>query len=123
MGYRDATAMYKNNQILTASPKRLIELLYEGAIKNIKLAELALDTVDFESVNRYSTKAQSIILELKNALNPTAGGEITEQLNQIYDFMFERLVSANIEKQPEKFELVRKMLEELKTTWNELEIS
>lgn len=123
MGYRDATAMYKNNQILTASPKRLIELLYEGAIKNIKLAELALDTGDFESVNRYSTKAQSIILELKNALNPTAGGEITEQLNQIYDFMFERLVSANIEKQPEKFELVRKMLEELKTTWNELEIS
>lgn len=123
MGYRDATAMYKNNQILTASPKRLIELLYEGAIKNIKLAELALDTVDFESVNRYSTKAQSIILELKNALNLTAGGEITEQLNQIYDFMFERLVSANIEKQPEKFELVRKMLEELKTTWNELEIS
>lgn len=123
MGYRDATAMYKNNQILTASPKRLIELLYEGAIKNIKLAELALDTVDFESVNRYSTKAQSIILELKNALNPKAGGEITEQLNQIYDFMFERLVSANIEKQPEKFELVRKMLEELKTTWNELEIS
>lgn len=123
MGYRDATAMYKNNQILTASPKRLIELLYEGAIKNIKLADLALDTVDFESVNRYSTKAQSIILELKNALNPTAGGEITEQLNQIYDFMFERLVSANIEKQPEKFELVRKMLEELKTTWNELEIS
>lgn len=123
MGYRNGTAVYKNNQILTASPKRLIELLYEGAIKNIKLAELGLTTNDYESVNRHSTKAQSIILELKNALNPTAGGEISEQLNQMYNFMFERLVSANIEKQPEKFELVRHMLEELKTTWNELEIS
>ena len=118
--YRNGNDVYRNNQILTASPKRLIELLIEGAIKNIKIAELALPKKDYETVNRQLVKAQDIVLELKQAVNPTVDPALGEQLITMYEFMFEKLVQANLTKDPETLALVRKMLEELAETWGQL---
>ena len=120
VSYRNGNDVYRNNQILSASPKRLIELLIEGAIKSIKIAELALPKNDFETVNKQLVKAQDIVLELQQAVNPAVDQELGEQLIQMYEFMFEKLVQANLTKDPATLELVRKMLEELAETWGQL---
>ncbi|MBP1042003.1 flagellar export chaperone FliS [Vagococcus sp. BWB3-3] len=117
MAIRNGNDIYKNNQILTASPKRLIELLYEGAIKNLKIAELLLEKNEFNGVNTHIMKAEDIILELKQSINSEVEGDIPQQLNDMYDFMFGRLVEGNLEKNRKTIQLVRSMLEELKETW------
>ncbi|WP_077276687.1 flagellar export chaperone FliS [Vagococcus penaei] len=98
----------------------MIDLLYEGAIKQLKLAELALDKKEFEQVNTHLIKAEDIILELKLSVNPAVEGEVPNQLIELYDFMFSRLVTANIEKNLELIQLVRGMIEELRETWAQL---
>lgn len=111
---------YKNNAVNTASKSKLLIMLYDGAIKNLKLAEMAMEEKDIEKVNTNIIKTQDIILEFMTTLNFEAGGEIARNLYQLYDYLFNRLVRANIDKDMEKLREVRKHLEELRDTWAQI---
>lgn len=120
MTYSRSNAAYVNNQILTASPKKLIEILIEAAIKQLKLANHFIDEAKYEEVNKQLIKAQDIIMELKVSVDTTVQGDIPHQLNKMYDFMFNQLIQANINKDKERILLVLEMLEELLETWVKL---
>lgn len=111
---------YKNNQVMTASKPKLMIMLYDGAIKNLKLAELALEDKEIEKVNTYLKKTQDIIVEFMSTLNFEAGGEIADNLYALYEYMYNRLVRANIDKDKEVIIEVRKYLEELRDTWTQI---
>ncbi len=108
---------YVNNQILTASPKKLIEILYEAGIKHSKIAIHHLDNGNLQEINTQLLKVQDIVLELKYAVAPTTESDVPDQLISLYDFMYNQLLLANTEKNKERVELVKKMLEELLETW------
>lgn len=112
-----ANNQYINNQIMTASKKKLLIMLYEGVIKNLKLAEKSMESKDVEKINYYLTKTQSIILELMSTLNFELGGDIAENLYKLYDYMYVKLIQANIDKDLESILEVRNYMEELKNTW------
>lgn len=117
---QNAAAIYKKNQINTASPKQLIVLLYEGAIKNLRHAELALDLKDFSLVNQKLLKTQDIILELQVTLNKEEGGQIAENLYELYEYMMNDLIQANIKKDKTKIEANRDILSGLAEAWTSL---
>lgn len=121
MGYnRNIPDVYKQNQILNATPKKLVILLYEGAIKNLKLAELSAAEKKIEATGTALIKAQDIIRELMSTLDFEKGGEVAENLNQLYDYLMTELIKANVSKQPEDIKKSRVMLEELRDTWIEI---
>ena len=120
MNYAYANNAYKTNQIMTAPKKKLLIMLYDGAIKDLKLAELALPKKEIENVNLYLTKTQDIIFELMSTLNFEVGGDIAKNLYQLYEYMIDRLVRANIDKDIEGVKEVRKYLEELRDTWERI---
>lgn len=95
---RKAKDVYLSSQILGASPERLVIFLYEGAIKSLKRAEFALDNADNNSAHHELVKAQDIINELKQSVNPDVAGEIPADLVKLYDFMTSELVKANLTK-------------------------
>jgi flagellar protein FliS len=68
-------------------------------------------------------KAQAIVLELQQTLNYDIGGEIAEQLGELYEFIYQRLVDANIEKKVNGIKDAQKLLEDLLTTWREITIN
>ena len=111
---------YKTNHVMTAPPKKLVTMLYDGAIKNLKLAEIALEEKDFVQVNTYLKKAQDIISEFMTTLNYEAGGDVAKNLYQLYDYMYRRLIRANIAKDVEPIIEVKKYLEELRDTWAQI---
>ena len=117
---KNVSNIYKQNQIKTASPKDLVILLYEGAIKKIRLAELALEDKRLDLVNENLIKAQDIISELSNTLNMEAGGEIAESLAALYDYLLNELYQANVHKDEEKMILVREKMGELLESWKEI---
>jgi flagellar protein FliS len=120
MNHAYAKDVYRNNQVTTAPQKKLIIMLYDGAIRNLKLAEIAMENKDIEKINTHLIKAQDIIMELMTTLNFEAGGDIAKNLYQLYDYMFFRLVRANIDKNIDYVKEVKKYMEELRDAWEQI---
>ena len=116
------TAMqYQRAQIETASPTRLVILLYEGAIRFCQLALDAMSKRDLEAQHTNLLKAQRIVAELLGSLNRDKGGDVAENLARLYMHMLEQLVAANLRDQPEPVQAVQSMLRDLRASWVEVE--
>lgn len=111
---------YLKNQVLTASPNKLISLLISGGIKAIKLAEISLDQNDIVKANHELLRAQDIVDELKFSLDHSVDSQITTDLDRLYNFITQQLVDANVSKDKEKLPPIVKLLDELLETWNEV---
>lgn len=118
--YANAQNVYRNNQITTAPKKKLLIMLYDGAIKNLKLAEQAIEDKNIQETNTNIIKTQDIIMEFMHTLNFEVGGEVANNLYQLYEYMYQRLIRANIDKDIEAVKEVRKYLEELRETWSQI---
>jgi len=108
---------YQQTAVTTQSKGRLVVLLYEGAIKFMKLAVKAVEQGDIEARHNYLLKAQDIIHELNAVLDMEAGGEIASNLRKLYDFMQKQLVQANIRNDTKKIHEVISLMEELNKGW------
>jgi len=110
-------AAYQNSTVTTQSKGRLIVLLYDGAIKFMKLAIKELEAENYEAKSQYINKAQDIINELNAVLDMDAGGEIASNLCKLYCFMNNRLSEANIKRDPKMIREVIELMEELNHSW------
>ena len=108
---------YQDAAVTTQSKGRLIVLLYDGAIKFMKLAIKELEAGNFEAKGQYIGRAQGIISELNVILDTEAGGEIAVNLRKLYCFMNNRLSEANTKREPQKIREVINLMEELNKSW------
>lgn len=108
---------YQDVAITTQSKGRLIVLLYDGAIKFMKLAIKELEAGNFEAKGQYIGRAQDIISELNVILDTEAGGEIAANLRKLYCFMNNRLSEANTKREPQMIAEVINLMEELNKSW------
>ncbi len=90
-------------------------MLYDGALKFLRLAVTAMEEKNIEGANRYLLKTQNILHELMSTLDFNI--DLSEQLYSLYDYMNQELVNANIAKDPLRVKTVYSMLEELRETW------
>ncbi|MEZ5444414.1 MAG: flagellar export chaperone FliS [Gammaproteobacteria bacterium] len=107
-----------HSAVLGASPHRLVQLLFDGA-----LARLAEALGHIERGNMAGKRAAidaciAIINGLRGGLNMEAGGELAVRLDQLYDYMARRLVSANRRSDPEALREVHRLLCEIRTGWD-----
>ena len=82
--------------------------------------EKAIEEKDYQVSNTNIIKTQNIIMELMHTLDFEAGGEIANNLYQLYDYMYLKLVKANTSKDVESIKEVIKFLEDLRNTWAQL---
>ena len=116
---------YQTQAVLTASPGLLVLMLYEGALRFLAQAHVALeadkdDWHRFEVINRNIQKAQNIIAELKGTLNHDAGGEVAANLDRLYEYYIRRLHEANFKKDVTPVIEVEGLLGELRDGWSEM---
>jgi flagellar protein FliS len=102
----------------TASPARLIVMLYDGAIRFINEAAYAMQQRDYETQNTKLQRAQKILAELISSLDFDKGGEIAENLFRLYTYMYNQLVEANINDSRDRLEHVVHLLSELREAWD-----
>ena len=115
MGYNK----YKKAAVESASREKLLLMLYEGAIKFTKKAIIAVDEKDIPARCENITRAYDIVLELMNTLDFKVGGEVAENLEQLYMFITDELTRANITGKKEHLQNVLKILETLYDGWKE----
>lgn len=109
---------YKQTQISTASPARLVLMLYDGGVKFLGLAKQAIVEKRYDAANNNIVKTQRIINELSIVLNLEAGGDIAKNLWKLYDYMAFRLIDINLKKDAAGIDEVVRMLEQLREVWN-----
>lgn len=111
---------YLRNQVMSASPNKLIEMLIEGAVKSIRKAGLAIDNRNIELANNEIVHAQDIVDELKFSVNTEVEGDIPKQLVATYDLIGNELVQANVHKDRNHLDIAQKMLEEVLDAWRQI---
>ena len=111
---------YKDMEILTANQGKLIVMLYEGAIRFLKLAADNMHHNTYDVVNTNIIKAQDILTELMLALNMEQGGDIASNLFNLYAFMKKQLLEANMKKDASNLHGVIRLLDQLKGAWEEV---
>lgn len=117
MAVANSYNVYKQQQINTSSQDRLLLMLYDGAIRFCNQAKIALEKGDFQETHNFLLKAQNIIQEFMITLNMDY--EVAHNLYYLYDYFYNRLVEANITKDPAKIEEVVGFLTDLRKTWAE----
>lgn len=108
---------YKQTSIATASPEKILLMLYEGAIKFTKKAIVAAEKRDIGERATNICKVYDIILELNNTLDHKVGGDLAKQLEQLYNFITDQLSKANLEGDPQPLKSVLRILETLYSGW------
>ncbi len=117
---KNPVAQYKLTEVNTANQGRLIVMLYDGAIKFLKIAIENLGVKTYDVANNNILKAQDIITELLLSLNMKDGGEISTNLFNLYMYFKKRLLEANIQKNREMVEEVINYLSSLRDSWDKV---
>ncbi len=113
----NAYNQYKQNDVMLASPEELTLMLYNGAIKYVNRAVIAIDDKNIENAHQSIARAEDIVAELNATLNTEY--EVSKGLRSLYEFILERLVDANINKDKEILGEILPFLTELRDTWKE----
>jgi flagellar secretion chaperone FliS len=121
MSHAAKLAAYSSAQahggVAAADPHRLIVMLLDGAIERISTARGCMARGDTAEKARLINRAVSIIGELRNSLDPKAGGQLASNLGELYDYMGRRLLKATAENRVELLDEVNKLLHEIRTAW------
>ncbi len=112
-------AVYTENQIMTASPARLVSMLYEGGIRFLDEAVEAVEAGDFIKANEKIKRVQDIVMELNLSLDMENGGSLAQNLRALYNYIFQQLIQANVKKDTETLKEVRSILSDLNGAWKE----
>ncbi|PIE43326.1 MAG: flagellar export chaperone FliS [Gammaproteobacteria bacterium] len=82
--------------IIDADPHKLIQLLLEGALERMAMAKNRIAAKDFEGKNNLLNKSIEIIAGLRSFLDHSKGGELSANLEALYDYIERRLFEANV---------------------------
>lgn len=118
--YNNAYNVYKNNSITYASKDQLLLMIVDGAVKFSKIAREALKEGNVRKAHENLIKTQDIFSELMISLD-TNSEEWAKNIFNIYAFIKESLVKANLKKDIEELEKVIPLIEEVRNLWYEVE--
>lgn len=106
---------YKRTSVETLTPAKLLLMLFEGLLKNLRTGEKAINQQNMNLAHNQLVKAQDIITELMATLNMDY--ELSGNLLALYDYMHQRLVLANTAKDSAIIQEVYEFAAELRTTF------
>lgn len=118
MTNKQGYAAYANSKIMTASPGELTLMLYEGAIKFCNIAIDALEKKDLEKAHVNIIKVENIIMEFQATLKHEY--PVAKDFDQVYAYLKQRLVDANVKKDAEILNEVLGHLRTMRDTWKEV---
>jgi flagellar secretion chaperone FliS len=109
---------YQQNAINTASPGELTLMLYNGCLKFIHIAKVGITEKDIEKKNSNLQRAQNIIQELMVTLNTEL--EVAKNMMALYDYLYRRLIEANIKSDLAILEEVEEFVTDFRDTWKQV---
>ncbi len=120
LSYAPVVNAYRSTEINTSGPLDLVIMLYEGAIYHTRRARVAIQEGDIQKKVHAINRVIAIVEELLRSLNMQEGGQVAENLQELYLFIMKELTEANITSSQEKLDVVESILKTLLEGWKEL---
>jgi flagellar protein FliS len=124
MAVKSPVEIYKKNAVTSATPGQLVLMLMDGALRFNRQAIEGLDDPDFirshEIAHNNIIRTQAIIAELQGTLDFEKGGELSNTLYRIYDYLLRQLQEANENKTKAPLLNVTRFIGEIRDTWAEM---
>jgi flagellar protein FliS len=120
--YAAAKLAYTEASVMTASPERLVVMLYDGAIRFLHQSAAALRAGRRDTARERLRRAQAVIDELSRSLDMSQG-EIAVGLRAIYSFCSRHLIDSTLHADPAGYEKVAELLSGLRESWAAIEKS
>lgn len=111
---------YRQTDLTSMGEEKMVVLLYEKMIEHFQAAEEAAANGKRPEMTRRLNLAQRIVVELRNALDHTVGGDIARNLNSLYDFMFQEILSMILDQDPRHAVGCKRVLEPLLAAWRQI---
>ncbi len=108
---------YLRNAVLTATPEQLQLMLFDGAIRFAERGREAIGAKDREACLAALERAQLIVIELGNGTRREADPEIVDRMLALYNFVWRRLVDANIHQDEKALDEALRILHHQRETW------
>ena len=113
-----AARAYTTDSVSTASPARLLIMLFDRLVRDLVAAEQAIGKKDLAEASNQLVHAQAIVTELNTSLDVDAW-DGARGLSDLYMFMNRELIAANLGKDAAKVREVHELAESLRQTWRE----
>lgn len=117
--YATANTAYQQQAVLTATPGRLVVMLYDGALRFLFQSAAAMREGSFPQADEKLKRAEAIVNELLVTLDMSQG-EVSERLQAIYVFCNRLMLEARAERDAGKLDTTRELLGELREAWAEI---
>ena len=104
--YNKYIKQYQANNINTATPEKLMILLFDGAIQFLKKAKIAIAENNFKERSTNIDGARKIIRELMRTIDLENGNDVSKQLFKLYNRMAMNLIKANVQRNSDKIDEV-----------------
>ena len=111
---------YRSSSVMTASPAQLVVMLYDGAGRFLRQAEIAADECAWRHASDRLDKGDAIVDELLVTLDVEQGGQIAERLQGIYVFCKRLTIEARLERDADKIRRTASLLGGLRDAWAEV---
>ena len=118
MNYAAVRSRYLDDAVATASPAKLLTMLYDRLVLDLERAEAAQHDGDRAGGGTHLLHAQDIVSELTSTLDVDAW-DGAPRLMSVYTYLLTELVGANVSGDPERTAACRELVEPLRDAWHE----
>jgi len=109
------------SSVMSATPHRLIGMLFDGAQASIRAARLHMQGGDVAEKGKAISRAIDIVNQgLLAALDHERGGELAGRLEQIYDYVVRLLLQANLHNDEQRLDEAARLLEDIGSAWRDI---
>ena len=122
MSYSRQGGAYRDREIQSASPSRLVVLVFDCALSNLMRARRAVQTGKIEERVDAVGKAREAIMELLVTLNVEQGGELARNLQSLYAYLLGELVDVARRPDGARLETIIKLVSELRSAFETIAV-
>ena len=117
---RNAAAAYKTAQVTTASPTKVIVMLYEQIFVGCRDAKAAMEAGDRATCGAKISRVHAILELLATSIDPSHDRALADNLWGLYAYSMERLLEANAQQKTAPLDEVQRVLAPLHDAWKQI---
>ena len=112
--------MAVESSVSEATPHKLVELLYDNLIKNLKLGKIFLEQKNYEKKAEHLNKSLSMIAALQAGLDYEKGKDIAENLGALYEYCYKNVFKASSSGDLSLIDEVIELIEPIADAWKQM---
>lgn len=118
--YSKQSNTYQEIAVQTASPAKLVVMLYEGSIRFLRQSIAAIQLKDLERKRQSVDRAVALIQHLQGTLDMDRGREVAADLDRLYSYITSRILNGSGKLEVAPLEEAIKLLTVLLSGWQEV---